>query len=327
MRVPLVSVIIPIFNSKDFILDTLQSVIEQTYTYIEILIIDDGSIDGSLEMVQSIECENIRVFKNKGKGACAARNYGYALSKGDYIQFLDADDILSPDKIQKQVDALNGVIDKLAVCSTIHFRDEIQSGICTDSPYLISTDKPSEFFIRLWGGYDLPPNMVQTSAWLSPRKLIEKYGLWDINLYRDQDGEFFARLGLNSNGIVFVPGIKNYYRKHIDGHNIASGRQKKHLESNLDATFKKEGYLFARDNTRPAIKAMAIQYKNVAIEAWPRFKGVSNKALKESSRLGGSKYLPILGGKVIETIKNFLGWKIAKSVSYYGHIILDKMVK
>ncbi|CDF80632.1 glycosyltransferase (GT2) [Formosa agariphila KMM 3901] len=312
-----VSIIIPLYNSVSFLGETLQSVLNQSYINTEIVIVDDGSTDGSFEFALTYVSQKIKVLKNKGKGACAARNYGFELSTGDYIQFLDADDILSLDKIERQVEALKGRQDLLAVCNTVHFIDAVESGICTDEPYLFSTSKPEEFFIKLWGGNELPMNMVQTSAWLTPRLLIENHGLWNESLAKDQDGEFFARLGLNGNGIVYVPVAKNYYRKFLNGNNIASGKSRVHLASNLKSTQLKEVYLFGKTHGTQARSALAIQFKQLAIDAWPEFKDISEQAIRASNKLGGSNYEPAIGGRIVEMVKNLFGWKCAKSMSYY----------
>ena len=102
-----VSVIIPVFNAQEYINETINSVIKQTYEgSIEIIIIDDHSTDNSFQIVREFESDSIIVKKNPKKGACAARNYGFQLSTGDYIQYLDADDLLSKNKIRSQMELL-----------------------------------------------------------------------------------------------------------------------------------------------------------------------------------------------------------------------------
>ncbi|WP_053990068.1 glycosyltransferase [Mangrovimonas sp. TPBH4] len=319
-----VSVIIPLYNAVSCLEETLLSVLQQSYKNIEVIVVDDGSTDGSFELAKTFESPIVKVVVNKGKGACSARNYGFALSSGDYIQYLDADDVLSSNKIAEHVKALNGSKDKLAVCNTIHFYDIPETGICKDADYVFSTEAPEELFIKLWGGLDAKMNMIQTSAWLTPRKLIEQAGPWNEELAKDQDGEFFARMGLQSKGIVYVPEAKNYYRKYIKGNNIASQKQRKHIESNLLATDIKAQYLFKISASKQAKQAIATQYKHVAMEAWPEFKDITKRALKSCHDLGGSAYSPILGGAMIELIKKIFGWKLAKSVAVNGRKLLNR---
>ena len=317
-----VSVVIPLYNASTFLKETICSVLHQSYTNIEIIIIDDNSTDDSFNKALEFQSENIIIKHNKGKGACVARNYGFKLSSGDYIQFLDADDILSKDKIEKQVEALNGSKTELAVCNTIHFSGKLENGKCVDQSYVYSTTKPEELFINLWGGNASPMHMIQTSAWLTPRALIEKAGLWNETLAKDQDGEFFARVGLQSSGIKYVPEIKNYYRKHTTGKNIASQKKEIHLDSILKATELKANYLFSKTESKASKQAIATQFKHVAIDAWPHFKTVYKIASGKCEALGGSNYNPVLGGRIIETVKYVFGWKIAKMFSIYIHKLL-----
>lgn len=98
---PLVSIIIPCFNSEDFISECINSILDQDYTNIEIIVIDDGSTDHTVNQLKKYE--NIHVVQQRNQGACVARNKGLSLSKGKYVKFLDSDDLLEPFTIGKQV--------------------------------------------------------------------------------------------------------------------------------------------------------------------------------------------------------------------------------
>jgi glycosyltransferase involved in cell wall biosynthesis len=95
------------FNSEVFISETITSVLKQTYNNWELLLVDDGSTDKTIKIVESFTARysNIRLFKNKGNsGAAISRNKGMEKSKGDFIAFLDADDLWKPEKLEKQLD-------------------------------------------------------------------------------------------------------------------------------------------------------------------------------------------------------------------------------
>lgn len=325
MNTKLVSIIIPCYNCAQYLSETLDSVIKQTYQNSEIIIVDDGSKDESINIIKKYQTNypsKIEFYHNPGKGACAARNYGFSKSKGQYIQFLDGDDLLSETKIEMQLSALLDKKGCLAVCETWHFYNTIDKAKNTDSPYFKSSTTPTEFFSQLWGGKELPPNMVQTSAWLVPRELIESFGGWNEALSKDQDGEFFARLGLNSKGIIYVKNIKNYYRKHIGGNNIAAKNDRKHIESIIISTDLKAKYLLSQTQLEDAKMAIATQFKWMAIEGWPQFPDLTKEALQKCQQLGGSEYCPVLGGRIIELIKKVFGWKIAKGFSFYAHKLI-----
>lgn len=103
MNCPLVSVIIPTYNGSRFIRETIQSVLDQTYNNLEIMVVDDGSTDDTSLIVKSITDQRITYIQQKNAGVSPARNHGIAVSKGDYIAFLDHDDVWLPCKLEKQL--------------------------------------------------------------------------------------------------------------------------------------------------------------------------------------------------------------------------------
>ena len=101
----LVSIIIPCYNAEKWLTEAIDSCLNQTYSNIEVIVVDDGSTDGSLDIIKSYG-NKIIWETGKNKGGNHARNRGFVLSKGAYIQFLDADDYILPEKIARQVDFL-----------------------------------------------------------------------------------------------------------------------------------------------------------------------------------------------------------------------------
>src|SRR5258705_7741413 len=99
----LVSILIPAYNAEAWLAGTLRSAIAQTWERKEIIVIDDGSIDQTLAIARRFESDGVLVLTQKNQGAAAARNKAFSLSQGDYIQWLDADDLLASDKIARQM--------------------------------------------------------------------------------------------------------------------------------------------------------------------------------------------------------------------------------
>ncbi len=100
------SIVIPTYNRKEMLISSLQSISNQNYKSFEVIIIDDGSTDGTDEKIRPFLKENIHYFKTHNRGVAAARNAGISLSKGDYINFLDSDDFHYPEHLQKAFDIL-----------------------------------------------------------------------------------------------------------------------------------------------------------------------------------------------------------------------------
>jgi len=318
---PLVSVVIPAYNSAKHIESTLVSVFNQSYPNIEIFVVDDGSSDDTISIVSKYVPEKVTLVSQKNGGACKARNTGLKLSNGKYIQFLDADDLLSTDKISEQVKEIELYPDHLAVCTTVHFSDGTDpyaEPLPDESHYLFNPSDIPEFLARLWGA-DGILWMVQTSAWLSPASLIIKSGPWDESILLDQDGEFFTRVMLAGKGIRMCRGV-NYYRKFVYGSNVASRAHKpENLKSKLRALDLKSSYVLQRGDNPRLRQAIANQYMQIAGEAYPAFKDICKDALQKCKAQGQPPVIPVFGGKTIETVKFILGWKTARWLSYHLH--------
>ncbi|TXK46970.1 glycosyltransferase family 2 protein [Pontibacter qinzhouensis] len=208
MNLPLVSVLIPVYNSGEYISESLNSVLNQTWENVEIIIVDDGSIDNSYTVAKAFESEKVRVFKQENKGACAARNFAFSVSNGEFIQYLDADDLLSPDKIEKQLYLISNTPKSVASCTWGRFYDSITDFKPEVKVVNKDYEKPVEWLIDSWSGR----GAAQTSVWLTPREIISAAGGWNEELSLNQDGEFFARVLLQTETIKFCPSVFVYYR-------------------------------------------------------------------------------------------------------------------
>ncbi|HEX3627758.1 MAG TPA: glycosyltransferase family A protein, partial [Verrucomicrobiae bacterium] len=114
---PLVSVLIPAYNAEKWIAETIASALGQTWPNKEIIVVDDGSTDRTLSVVRQFTSKSVNVVSQTNRGAAAARNKAYSLSQGDYIQWMDADDLLSPDKIARQMEAVEQFPDRRKMIS------------------------------------------------------------------------------------------------------------------------------------------------------------------------------------------------------------------
>src|SRR5438270_12906784 len=101
---PLVSILIPAYNAEPWVGDTIKSALNQTWPRKEIIVVDDGSRDQTLQVVRQFASKDVSVVTQENQGASVARNRAFELCQGDYIQWLDADDLLGPDKIIRQME-------------------------------------------------------------------------------------------------------------------------------------------------------------------------------------------------------------------------------
>ncbi|WP_179348059.1 glycosyltransferase family 2 protein [Winogradskyella pacifica] len=209
-----VSIIIPFYNAIPFLEETLESAFNQTHQNIEVIAIDDGSADGSYEYLQSLQHPKLTLIKNKGKGACSARNYGLELASGDYIQYLDADDLLSPNKIEAQLEIFKTYGDDIIVNGAWgRFYDNPNDVQWATQHLSKDFEKALDWLVASWMG----KGMTTNSAWLTHRNLIENAGPWDERLTINQDGEFFSRVLMQAKAIKFCKAAKMYYRSGLPG--------------------------------------------------------------------------------------------------------------
>tara|TARA_B100000767_G_C19752777_1_gene531533 strand:- start:1429 stop:2391 length:963 start_codon:yes stop_codon:yes gene_type:complete len=209
-HLPLVSIIIPSFNSMKWVRKTLSSILDSNYRNIEIVWVDDHSTDDSFACAKTILADkpNTRLLVNQGKGAQSARNYGLIMSSGTFVKFMDADDCISYDLIQNQVmDLLEHPL-SLSKCNWNHFTNEPGDGshssaqLC-DHSYM----NGATFLADLWN-----QNMYPLHAWLIPKTILTDGMKWDENLTQNQDGEYFARLCFKADKIIHSSGTAFYRR-------------------------------------------------------------------------------------------------------------------
>ena len=209
MKNPLVSILIPAYNAEDWIRYTLESAVGQTWPRKEIIVVNDGSTDGTEEVARRFESPQLKVISTENRGLSSAVNQAYRLSQGDYIQELDSDDLLAPDKIERQMNALREDDSKRTLLSSPWGYFYYRTHRARFVPNSLWNDlSPVEWLLRKMG-----ENLhMQNATWLVSRELAEAAGPWDENLHYDQDGEYFCRVLMASERTRFVEGAKVFYR-------------------------------------------------------------------------------------------------------------------
>lgn len=198
----MVTVIIPAYNAANTILQTLNSVYQQSYQDLEVIVVNDGSTDGTQLILEQFKQE-IKIISTLNKGVSHARSLGLSEAKGDYIQYLDADDLLMPGKIEVQLKAL------LQSGADVAYGDwqqfiEIENTIKVTQ--LIKKEIEGDVEIAVFTDFWCPP-----AAILYSRNIISKI-YWNENLPIIQDARYFLDAAINGGKFVYTPGIMAQYR-------------------------------------------------------------------------------------------------------------------
>jgi len=302
--------LIPAYNAEPWIAETLRSALGQTWPNKEIIVVDDGSTDQTLSIVQKFASKTVSVVTQENKGVCAARNKAYQLCQGDYIQWVDADDLLSADKIAKQMEAAEQIQNKrtLLSCGWGHFIFRVNKARFV--PTSLWCDRsPIEWLLRRW-----EENLhMNPATWLVSRELTDTAGRWDTRLVGGgtDDGEYFCRVILASSGIRFVPDATVFYRRTGSSSLSYIGRSNKKMESLLLAMQLQIGHLRSVDDSERS-RAACVNY----IQGWlPNFYPDRPDIVKHleqlASRLGGHLKAPRLSWKYA-WIKKLFGSAAAK---------------
>jgi glycosyltransferase involved in cell wall biosynthesis len=304
---PLVSILVPAYNAQEWITDSLRSAIAQTWERKEIIVVDDGSSDQTLAIARQFQSNTVHVVSQKNQGAAAARNTALSLSHGDYIQWLDADDLLAPDKIQQQMEALGESGSKHTLLSAGWGRFMYRYDRAKFIPSALWSDlSPVEWLMRKMG-----QNLhMQTATWLVSREVTEAAGPWNTKLLGDDDGEYFCRVLLASDGVRFVPESRVYYRAAPNSLSYI-GQSDKKRDAQWHSMQLHINYIRSLEDS-PRVRAACVQYlQNWMVFFYPERLDIFSQAEELSRSLGGQLVAPRLSWKY-SWIKAIFGWRLAR---------------
>lgn len=214
MTGPLVSVLIPAYNAAPWLGQAVESALSQADVRTEVIIVDDGSTDATLEVARSFGRRGVQVVHQPNAGASRARNHALSLAQGDFIQWLDADDLLAPGKLSAQIGRAReaGGPDVLLMSAFGEFFHDPRRARRQPNALWQDAD-PLEFLIArfdqgLW---------VSPAAWLVSHELTRAAGPWDERLRLDDDGEYFTRVVARARRVAFTPDAQACYRRGVAG--------------------------------------------------------------------------------------------------------------
>ncbi|MDQ0967615.1 GT2 family glycosyltransferase [Flavobacterium sp. W4I14] len=303
----LVSIIMPVYNAERYVSLAIESILAQTYYNWELIIVDDGSTDKSFEIAQSYQNDRIKIYKTENHGQCAANNYGYSKANGSYFKFFDADDLLSPKLIQAQMTILNSSKTKISSCGWGRFYNDDLSTFKLSEEECWKTMLPIDWICSSWKNGE---PMMQCALWLIPKKVIEKSGLWNEKLTLINDFEFFTRVILASEAVVFAEDALLKYRSGLK--NSLSGRASNEAVSSavLSAQLAIQT-LLAKENNNLTREVAANCLMNLVYQYGVDFPILLKLIVQQIDQLGGST-LKYRGGKFTNLLTALFGWKFAR---------------
>ncbi|MCA1990877.1 MAG: glycosyltransferase [Coleofasciculus sp. S288] len=203
---PTISVVIPAYNAERTILETIKSVQQQTFSDLEIIVINDGSTDRTLELLQSVQDERLKIFSYENGGLPVARNRGISHATGEFIAFIDADDLWTPDKLELQLAALQQHPEAGVAYSWTYFKYEEDEYSYADESNFFEGNVYADLLVRNF--------LHNGSNPLIRKRAIESVGFFDPTLKSCEDWDYYLRLAAKWN-FILVPKSQVIYRQSL----------------------------------------------------------------------------------------------------------------
>lgn len=302
----LVSVIIPAYNSAKTIERTLASVFLQDYPNIEIIVINDGSTDDT-ELVLKQYSERIQYFTQKNSGVSVARNLGFEKSTGEYIQYLDADDLLAEGKLSKQIKALKENNADVAYGDWMKFTE---IDLVYKELEIVSREMRLRPEIELITDFWTP-----LAALLYTRRIANKIGGWNTSLPVIQDARYAIDAAIHQANFIYTPGVMGYYRVNETG--SLSTRNRFNFMNDCLENAKQVDAIWRNDYSNDLEKKMAII--NVLRFCINEFSILDKSKHNEAVNLIldiDKKYIPE-NSKLLRAMSKLLGYRMAEEIAYY----------
>ena len=316
MPQPLVSILISCFNGERFVDECLACATSQSYSNVEVIFVDDGSTDGSLDVARTWQSAGVKVLSQENAGQAAALNRAFANSRGAFVQYLDIDDLLHRDKIRVQVERLiDAPAGSIATGKWGRFRETPADAVFRWEPVWKDLD-PIEWMTT---GGTMPDN-----GWLLPRAIVEAVGPWPVHLRWaiGFDYHFFVRAVLASSACLYCEGAVSYYRSTPGSH--SSARTLRSREETLQLVLECGEALLRKEDSPRTRAAFADSLMIFIYSAYPKSPDLVSRAEQRVAALGGSRrpFARGGGGPLTVACSRFVGWKAAKRARLIAGAVL-----
>ena len=305
----LVSILIPCYNAAQYVSQGIESALAQTWQNKEIIVVDDGSCDQSLAIARQFEDKGVQVLSQQNRGASAARNRAFHASKGKYVKFFDADDVLHPRLLEAQMARIGGSVTAVASSSWGRFYNNDLSTFQLSYESVWRDMDARDWLVEAW--MNARP-MMQPAIFLMPRSLVESRGLWNESLSVVDDFEFFTRILCGATEVRFAADAPVYYRSGLP-FSLSRRANRKAVESAYKSVSLATSCLLDRGGGRSARKACANILQDFIYTYYPEHSDLLEKVARRVGDLGGSD-LPPTGTRPFEQLRDIFGWKVAKRI-------------
>ncbi len=309
---PLVSILIPAYNAQAWIQSTLESALNQDYPNIEVILVNDGSTDQTLAIAKNFEAKSVKIVDQQNAGGPAARNVAFAHAQGDYIQWLDHDDLLEQRKISEQLKSIDYSPGSRLLLSAAFGKFYYCTERAVLSPTSLWRDlTPREYFFAKFNG----DRWLQTSAWLISRKLSEMAGSWWEIRSPDDDGEYLCRVVACSERLKFVASAKSYWRVgNYQSFGYRRRRSTDALEALLKSTIRCIEHFSMMEDSEESREACVSFLRHRLIHFYPDHPDLLEQMYKLANDLGGSLSAPPLR-RPYDLIRSCFGWRVARAAN------------
>lgn len=301
-----VSVIIPCYNAARHVGETLESVRRQTWRNLEVIVVDDGSTDDSARIAETFAGLDLVLVRQANRGQTAALNVGLAHATGDYIQYLDADDLIDPDKIAIQMSRLRQSPRSVASARWGRFyrrpedtRFEIET---------VSRDLDSVEWLVESRADGL--EMMFPALWLVPAAIARAAGPWREDLTLNNDAEYFTRVLLAADRVLYCEGAHCRYRSGVPG-SLSGRKTAAHWASQAKVIELCQQRVLARDGGDRARRGFSLSWQHLAHACYPYERSLAERALARARALHPATILPG-GGPTFMILCRLVGWRAAR---------------
>jgi len=304
---PLVSILIPCHNAARYVAAAVEAALAQTWPHVEVVVVNDGSTDESAQVLSPFERRGVKVIHQENRGQCAAANAAFRASSGAYVKFLDADDLINPEAVERQMQRLQGSQAAVASCEWCRFYGDDVNHVDLRPETVWRDMEATDWLVESWK--DAEP-MMQCGIWLIPRALLDRSGLWDERLSLINDFEFFARVLCHATEVRFTPRARLFYRSGHAGV-LSARRDRPAVESAFLSICAGTGHLLARRSDAAARAACANILQSFIYSNYPGHRDLRAAVERRIAELGGSTLRPRWPPR-FEALRRVAGWKLAR---------------